>query len=211
MSYFDLSVLLTPGFLLLTSCFSSLVTMIYIVSGLPRSGTSLAMQMLSAGGLPTLSDGLRAADSDNPRGYYEWEPIKQLPREPTTVAHAEGRAVKAISTLLFALPAGHQYRVIFMLRPLDEVLASQAVMLRNRGTEGAKLPPDALRAALQSHLAQVNAWFQTRQDLAVLKINLHDVLADPRGQAESMARFVGLPLDVQAMERQVDPSLHHQR
>ncbi|HXJ93776.1 MAG TPA: sulfotransferase domain-containing protein [Terriglobia bacterium] len=184
--------------------------MIVIVSGLPRSGTSLAMQMLSAGGLPVLTDGIRAADSDNPRGYYEWEPVKQLSHEPSIVAQAEGRVVKVISSLLFALPAGHEYRVIFMLRPLDEVLASQAVMLRNRGTEGAKLAPAAMRAALEAHLAQVDAWLRTRPDLAVLKVSLHDVLADPRGKAESMARFVGLPLDTEAMARQVDASLHRQ-
>ena len=184
--------------------------MIVIVSGLPRSGTSLAMQMLSAGGLPALSDGLRAADADNPRGYYEWEPIKQLGQEPSCVAQAEGHAVKVISSLLFALPAGHEYRVIFMLRPLEEVLASQAVMLRNRGTEGPKVAPAAMLAALQAHLAQVDAWLRTRPDFAVLKLNLHDVLADPRGQAESLARFVGLPLDVTAMARQVDPCLHRQ-
>ncbi len=184
--------------------------MICIVSGLPRSGTSLAMQMLNAGGLSALTDGVRAADSDNPRGYYEWEPIKQLQREPSIIAQVEGRAVKIISSLLLALPQGYEYRVIFMLRPLDEVLASQAVMLRNRGTEGSKLAPAAMLAALQAHLAQVDAWLRTRPDLAVLKVNLHDVLADPRGQAESMVQFVGLPLDVEAMARQVDASLHRQ-
>jgi hypothetical protein len=189
----------------------SLVTMIYIVSGLPRSGTSLAMQMLAAGGLPVLSDGQRAADTDNPRGYFEWERIKALPREPRSIADAESRVVKVISSLLLTLPQGHEYRVIFMLRPLDEVLASQAVMLENRGTEGPKLAPAAMLAALQAHLAQVNAWLGSRSDLAVLKVNFHDVLADPGGQAERMARFVDLPLDVGAMARQVDPSLRRQR
>ena len=182
--------------------------MIYIVSGLPRSGTSLAMQMLSAGGLPALSDGLRAADPDNPRGYYEWEPIKQLAQEPSLVAQAESRAVKVISSLLFALPAGHEYRIVFMLRPLEEVLASQALMLRNRGTEGAQLAPAAMLGALRAHLVHMDAWLRTRPDLSVLKVNLHDVLTDPHGQAVSMARFVGLPLDLDAMARQVDPSLH---
>ena len=185
--------------------------MIYVVSGLPRSGTSLAMQMLAAGGLCVLSDGLRAADADNPRGYYEWERIKGLPQEPRVLAGAEGRAVKIISSLLLALPQGHEYRVIFMLRPLDEVLASQGVMLRNRGTEGPPVAPAAMLAALRAHLAQVNAWLQGRPDLTVLRMNFHDLLADPHGQAESMARFVDLPLDIEAMARQVDASLHRQR
>src|SRR5713101_6438933 len=95
-------------------------TVIVIVSGVPRSGTSLMMQMLAAGGMPVLSDGLRQADPDNPRGYYEWEKIKCLPQEPALIGEAEGKAVKVISSLLFALPAGHDYRVISMLRPLHE-------------------------------------------------------------------------------------------
>src|SRR2546428_444309 len=102
--------------------------MITIVSGLPRSGTSLMMQMLAAGGMSILSDGERQADLDNPRGYFEWERIKQLPKEPGCIAEAEGKVVKVISQLLLALPAGHEYRVIFMQRPLAEVLASQERM-----------------------------------------------------------------------------------
>src|SRR5882757_3968485 len=108
--------------------------MITIVSGLPRSGTSLMMQMLAAGGVPVLSDGERRADVDNPRGYLEWERIKQLPQNPGCIAEAEGKAVKVISRLLLALPDGHEYRVIFMQRPLSEVLTSQEAMLRHRGT-----------------------------------------------------------------------------
>src|SRR5579863_8288172 len=98
--------------------------MITIVSGLPRSGTSLMMQMLAAGGMPVLSDGERQPDSDNPRGYFEWELIKLLPQQPGCIAEAEGKAVKIISQLLFALPPGREYRVIFMQRPLAEVFAS---------------------------------------------------------------------------------------
>ena len=107
--------------------------MITIVSGLPRSGTSLMMQMLAAGGMPILSDGERRADVDNPRGYLEWERIKQLPKDPACIAEAEGKAVKVISQLLLSLPAQHEYRVIFMQRPLPEVMASQDEMLRRRG------------------------------------------------------------------------------
>ena len=103
--------------------------MITIVSGLPRSGTSLMMQMLQAGGLTVLSDGQRTADEDNPKGYLEWEQIKQLPKDPSLMAHAEGKVVKVISQLLLALPDGHDYRVIFMQRPLPEILKSQDEML----------------------------------------------------------------------------------
>ena len=107
--------------------------MITIVSGLPRSGTSLMMQMLDAGGLPVLSDGERKADTDNPKGYLEWERIKQLPKDPSLIAEAEGKVVKVISQLILSLPVDHEYRVVFMQRPLPEVLKSQDEMLRRRG------------------------------------------------------------------------------
>jgi hypothetical protein len=113
---------------------------ITIVSGLPRSGTSLMMQMLAAGGMSVVTDGERQADADNPRGYFEWERIKLLPKRPDCIAEGEGKVVKVISQLLFALPPGREYRVIFMQRPLPEVVASQAEMIRRRGTSGAPLP-----------------------------------------------------------------------
>src|ERR1041385_5634954 len=105
--------------------------MITIVSGLPRSGTSLMMQMLVAGGMSPLSDGERQADTDNPRGYLEWERIKQLPNDPGCIAEAEGKVVKVISRLLLSLPPGHEYRIIFMQRPLPEVGTNQATAQRS--------------------------------------------------------------------------------
>jgi len=101
------------------------------------------MQMLAAGGMPVLTDGERKADADNPRGYFEWERIKFLPQQPDCIQEAEGKVVKVISHLLFALPTGRNYRMIFMQRPLSEVVASQAEMIRRRGTTGAALAPAA--------------------------------------------------------------------
>src|SRR3979490_1093936 len=132
--------------------------MITIVSGLPRSGTSLMMQMLAAGGLPILSDGERKADTDNPRGYLEWERIRQLPKETSLIAEAEGKAVKVISQLLLSLPSGFEYRVIFLRRPLAEVLASQDEMLRNRGTHNSHSDQGMISAAFEKHLKQVDSW-----------------------------------------------------
>ena len=120
--------------------------MITIVSGLPRSGTSLMMQMLAAGGMSLLTDLRRKPDIDNPRGYCEWEPIKLLPKDPNLIDEAEGKAVKVISQLLLSLPEGRNYKVIFMERPLPEVLASQDEMLKRRGTEQLR----GLRAAEHS-------------------------------------------------------------
>lgn len=184
--------------------------MIYIVSGLPRSGTSLAMQMLAAGGLPVLTDALRAADPNNPRGYYEWEKIKQLAQDPGCIAEAEGKALKVISSLLFALPPGHDYRVLFMTRPLEEVVASQTAMIANLGTRGAALPASVMTAALQSHRKQVMAWLGTRKDIPMMDLDYHALLADPAARAADIARFFELPLDLEAMARQVDPTLHRQ-
>ena len=99
--------------------------MITVVSGLPRSGTSMMMQMLAAGGMEALTDGTRSGDADNPRGYFEWEPIKQLPRDPGLIAHAEGKVVKVVSSLIMSLPGAHEYRVLFMRRSLDEVGCAQ--------------------------------------------------------------------------------------
>jgi hypothetical protein len=184
---------------------------ITIVSGLPRSGTSLMMQMLAAGGVPILSDGERVADADNPRGYCEWERIKQLPKEPACIEEAEGKAVKIISQLLFALPAGHDYRIIFMERPLPEVVASQAEMIRRRGTTGAALPEAALIAGLRMHLNQVNAWLAQKRDIPVNRLEYHLVLRDPAGAAENLKNFLARDLNIEAMARQVDPALYRQR
>ena len=185
--------------------------MITVVSGLPRSGTSLMMQMLAAGGMPVLSDGERQADADNPRGYFEWERIKLLPKEPECISEAEGKVVKVISQLLFALPARREYRVVFMQRPLPEVVASQAEMIRRRGTIGATLTASALIAGLGAHLNQVNAWLRNKGNISVHRVEHHDVMREPLRVSESMQEFLKCPLDVTAMSQQIDESLYRQR
>ena len=185
--------------------------MITIVSGLPRSGTSLMMQMLAAGGMPVLSDGERQADVDNPRGYFEWERIKLLPKEPDCISEAEGKVVKVISQLLFALPAGREYRVVFMQRPLAEVVASQTEMIRRRGTSGAALAPAALIAGLGAHLNQLNAWLRDKVNISVQRVEHHDALGEPLRISEWIQQFLNYPLDVIAMSQQIDQSLYRQR
>ena len=185
--------------------------MITIVSGLPRSGTSLMMQMLGAGGLPLLCDGQRVADTDNPRGYCEWERIKLLPKEPGCIVEAEGKAVKVISQLLFALPVGHDYQIIFMHRPLPEVVSSQAEMIRRRGTSAPAVPEAALMAGLKAHLNQVNAWLAQKVSIRVNRVEYHSVLDNPRSAAENVQSFLQMNLDIESMARQVDRSLYRQR
>jgi hypothetical protein len=169
------------------------------------------MQMLAAGGMPVLTDGERQADPDNPRGYFEWERIKVLPQQPDCIEEAEGKAVKVISQLLFALPAGPEYRIVFMQRLLAEVVASQAEMIRRRGTTGAALAPAALIAGLGAHLNQVNAWLRGRANTSVHRVEHHDVLRDPLRVSESIQQFLNRPLDVIAMSLQVDTTLYRQR
>jgi len=185
--------------------------MITIVSGLPRSGTSLMMQMLVAGGMTPLSDGERQPGDDNPRGYLEWERIKTLPNDPGCIAEAEGKVVKVISRLLPALPAGHDYRVVFMQRPMAEVLASQDAMLRRRGTykEGADLA--GIAAAFEKHLREVNAWMDGSAHVKALRVAYHDVLRDPETAGKKAAEFLEIELNLPAMVGQVDASLYRNR
>jgi hypothetical protein len=185
--------------------------MITIVSGLPRSGTSLMMQMLVAGGMPALSDGERQADTDNPRGYLEWERIKQLPNDPSCIAEGEGKVVKVISRLLLSLPDGHEYKIIFMQRPLPEVLASQDQMLRRRGNYKEGADPAVISAAFEKHLREVYVWLDGQAYVKPIRVQYHEVLSKPRDVAQQLAEFLETPLDVEAMIQQVDDSLHRNR
>ena len=169
------------------------------------------MQMLVAGGMTPLSDGERRADEDNPRGYLEWERIKQLPKDPGCIAEAEGKVVKVISQLLRSLPAGHDYRIIFVERPLPEVLASQDQMLRRRGTYKKGADPAIISTAFEKHLREVYAWLEGKPHTKPLRVAYHDVLRDAKGVAEKLAAFLGIGLNWDAMAEQVDASLYRNR
>lgn len=183
--------------------------MITIVSGLPRSGTSLMMQMLAAGGLTLLTDSERKPDDDNPRGYCEWEPAKLLPRQPELIDAAEGKAVKVISQLLLSLPEGRSYKVLFMERPLPEVLASQKEMMKRRGTAGAA-SDDLMTAAFTKHLREVRARLE-KMGVPIHSVEYRKLVEDPVVTARSVRHFLGLDLDADAMARQVDASLYRNR
>lgn len=183
---------------------------ITIVSGLPRSGTSLMMQMLAAGGLPILTDGERKPDIDNPRGYCEWEPVKLLPKQPELIDEAEGRAVKIISQLLFSLPRGRDYKLIFMERPLPEVLASQDEMLKRRGST--ELVDHALLTqAFRDHMQRIISWFELREEIPVYRMGFRKLLSDPFNCAQSISDFLELKLNTEAMARAVEISLYRNR
>ena len=168
------------------------------------------MQMLAAGGMSVLSDGERKADTDNPRGYLEWERIKQLPKDPSCIDEGEGKVVKVISQLLLSLPAGHEYRIIFMQRPLPEVLKSQDEMLRRRGNSAGG-DNSAIEDAFQRHLIEVNRWLTGKPNIATLRVHYHRVLREPQATAEALADFLKVPLDIEAMTQQVDGNLYRNR
>ncbi len=184
---------------------------ITIVSGLPRSGTSMMMSMLEAGGMDLLTDGIRAADEDNPKGYYEFEQVKQIERDKSWLVDARGRAVKMVAALLKHLPPEYQYRVVFVRRNMDEVLASQRRMLLRRGEAVDAVPDERMAALFEKHVEQVEAWLEAQPNIAVLHVEYAQVLHDAEQQSQRISRFLARPLDVHAMAAIVDPSLYRQR
>jgi hypothetical protein len=182
-----------------------------VVSGVPRSGTSMMLRMLAAGGLEILSDGLREADADNPHGYFEWEPVKSLKRDASWVGGAVGKGVKIIYYSLYDLPPGHHYRVIFMRRDLDEVLASQAAMLKRRGA-GDLSPDDAtMKRLFEDELREIDEWLGRQSAFASLNVDYAAVLAAPLEEARRVNAFLGGNLDSDAMAGMVDPALYRRR
>lgn len=185
---------------------------ITIVSGLPRSGTSMMMRMLEAGGLPPLTDNERTADTDNPQGYYEFERVKQLDRGDTAwLATAPGHAVKVISMLLQHLPAPYYYKVIFVERHIAEVLASQRKMLVHREKDADATDDAELTALFQQHLVAVRHWLAQQPNFQVLYIHYSDLLREPEAQATQINQFLGGGLDVPKMATVIDPNLYRNR
>ena len=182
-----------------------------IVSGLPRSGTSMLMQMLAAGGIEPLTDRLRSADDDNPKGYYELEAVKKTKDDVSWLDGADGKAVKMIYRLLYDLPTDRSYRVVFMRRKLDEVLASQSVMLDRRGEKGAGLPPEKMAQLFEGELAKFDAWIAGQNGFEILDIDYTEAVSDPATQARRIDEFLGGGLDVDAMAATVDPTLYRNR
>lgn len=185
---------------------------IVIVSGLPRSGTSMMMKMLEAGGMALLTDHLRTPDEDNPKGYYEFERVKQLPKGDTEwLSEAEGKAVKVISALLEHLPPHYQYKIIFMNRNLKEVLLSQRKMLLRRGEDPDKVSDRELEGLFTKHLRKVKAWVQAQPNMDLLEVDYNRLLADPLPYVRQVNAFLGGWLDEEAMAQVVDPTLYRNR
>jgi hypothetical protein len=184
---------------------------ITVVSGLPRSGTSLMMQMLAAGGIEPLTDNHRAADEDNPRGYLEFERVKQIKHDKAWLDDAPGKVVKLVHLLLYELPPDRQYRVVFMRRNLDEVLASQRKMLTRQGRAGANVPDEQLRRVFEDQVKKVTAWLTSQANVKSTEVPYHDLVANPLPYAERLNQFLGGQMNIKAMVGAVDPRLYRNR
>jgi len=184
---------------------------ITIVSGLPRSGTSMMMKMLTAGGLELLTDNIRAADEDNPKGYFEFERVKQIENDKAWLEDARGRVVKLISALLKHLPSAYNYKVIFMRRAMPEILASQRQMLIRRGEPADTVPDDKMAAMFNKHVAQVESWLAAQPNIDVLYVSYNEVMKDSRPHAERINVFLGGSLKVDEMVGAVDRGLYRQQ
>jgi hypothetical protein len=184
---------------------------ITIVSGLPRSGTSMMMRMLESGGMEVLTDSIRTPDQDNPKGYYEFERVKEIEQDQAWLEEAQGKAVKMIAALLKHLPPSYSYQVLFMRRAMAEILASQAEMLVRRGEDTDAVSDERIAQLFRKHVKQVAAWIDGQTNMQVLYVDYGKVLSEPDQQARRINRFLGGVLDVDKMARAVDPSLYRQR
>jgi hypothetical protein len=182
---------------------------IVIVSGLPRSGTSLMCQMLDNGGIEVLTDSIRTPDRDNPRGYYELEKVKTIKDDVSWLPETRGKAFKMVSQLLYHLPRTERYRIILMLRDLEEMLDSQEKMLKHLGRPSA--PRDQIRSSFIAHLERLNRMLETQPHIAVLRVEYASLIASPWENAEIVNNFLGNHCDVAKMAASVDPSLYRNR
>jgi len=180
---------------------------VIIVSGLPRSGTSMMMQMLTAGGLTPLTDNVRKSDENNPKGYFEYEKTKSLHKNNDWLDEAEGKVLKVVAPLLKHLPANYRYKVIFMTRDLDEVLASQDKMLRRSGAQ----PQEGVRASYQRELQKLDERMAAEPGFEVCKIAYADVIDSPENAAKVIEKFIGQKMNVAAMKDQVEAKLYRNR
>lgn len=182
-----------------------------VVSGAPRSGTSMMMRMLAVGGIVPLTDGIRAPDRDNPQGYFEYEPVKRTKQDPSWVANAGGRAVKMVHLLLRDLPIGPEYRVVLMRRRLDEMVVSQRKMLERLGRAGGALSDERSAEIFAAQLDEIETWLAAAPGFSRCTMEYNALLADPRPHLAVLDAFLGGGLDVDAMASVVDPKLYRNR
>lgn len=185
---------------------------IIVVSGLPRSGTSMMMKMLAAAPIDVFTDNLRVADEDNPEGYFESERVKNLKHgDFEWLPQAKGKAVKVISALLEFLPTQFNYQVIFMQRKMSEILASQRRMLAHRGTAEGSVGDKTMAEVYEKHLDTVRRWLSRQPNFRVLEVDYNRLLADPTKDLGRLSQFLRRRVDVEKMHAVIDTNLYRQR
>lgn len=185
---------------------------ITIVSGLPRSGTSLMMNMLGQAGIPLLVDNERKADEDNPKGYFEYERVKNLPYgDSKWLEDASGKAVKVIAPLLIYLPIIYLYQIIIMRRDYNEIIASQRNMMSNRGKITDTNEDAELLRIYKSHFDNMMNWIDSQNNIHFLEVNFNELFIKPGFQVSRVIRFLGKKMSVDQMTAAIDPALYRQR
>jgi len=183
---------------------------ITIVSGLPRSGTSMMMRMLEAGGMQVAVDNIRKADEDNPMGYYELESVKKIKEDASWLDGVQGKVIKMVSMLLYNLPHEKNFNVVFMSRNMEEILASQRTMLQRKGQTNA-LDDKEMAESYKKHLGEIIKWLNESKNMNVLYLEYNNLIENPRDNAEKISSFLNSKLDVDKMVDVVDKSLYRQR
>jgi hypothetical protein len=181
---------------------------IVVVSGIPRSGTSMMMQMLDIGGIEILSDHKRKADKSNPKGYYELSAVKNLAKDNSCIKEAPGKAVKVISQLLEYLPKEFTYKIIFMLRDMEEIIKSQQKML---GKEDSEKEIEIIKKIFVRDIRKVDDWTEKNQNVDIFKISYTDILNNPLKEIDKINSFLGLELNAEKMSEIVDPKLYRSK
>jgi hypothetical protein len=182
-----------------------------VVSGLPRSGTSMMMQALEAGGIPVITEHIRESDEDNPKGYYEFEPVKQTKTDSSWVSEAVGKVVKMVYRLLYDLPGGFEYRIVFMRRNIDEIMLSQKTMLERSGKKGADASTEKMVELFTRELEKVDKWIAEQDNFSMISVDYGEMIESAESQCQRVNEFLGGKLNADKMLSVVDPSLYRNR
>ena len=184
---------------------------VIVVSGVPRSGTSLIMQMLATGGVDIATDNIRKADRDNPKGYFEVEKVKKLKSDASWLRDIRGKALKIVSPLLYCIPSSLCYKVIFVQRNMQEILDSQNKMYQRLQKETPDIEDAVLAEKFNQHLQQIRDWIRKNNNVECLYVHYSEILGDPLGHSQKIQKFLNRQLDIEAMSSVVDVSLYRNR
>lgn len=171
----------------------------------------MMMRMLEAGGLPVLIDHIRTADDDNPRGYYEFEAVKRTKQDSSWLEGSGGKAVKMVYRLLYDLPTDRDYRVLFMRRKLEEVLASQRIMLQRKGVTSDAADDQQMETLFRREIQTFDDWVPQQRHISMIDVDYNRVQQDPLTELTRVRDFLGNNLDLAAMTNVVDATLYRNR